>query len=266
MPFLSAADRPAGGTGHCRRLYHAVENDDPKTRREAPYRITLTKLRDLPNSAPRYQETFFNGLFKSKDKIRMDKLPASFARAYSRAESELQELFTDDMDFIDPTSRKAKKAGCLIGILVFLATSIGVSAFRITEDLISSLLGESVLCIFIILFCIKFMLRPSDYRVDMLGRLKGFRTFIKRAELDRIKLLVHDDPEYFYRILPYAYVFGLTNKWAKNFEMIAPETPVWFDGPAASFDVPDVFCSNITRPCGSDAARPAVKNTSFSIV
>ena len=226
---------------------HAVENDDPKEKRKVPYKITLTKLQDIPNSAPRYQETFFNGLFKGGDKVRLEKMPGSFARAYSRAESELQEVFTDDRDFIDPASRTAKNTGCLLGILVILATIIGAAAFTITEDLISSLLGECTLCTLIILVCVKFMLRPSDYRVGMLGRLKGFRTFIKRAELDRIKLLVHDDPEYFYRILPYAYVFGLTDRWAKNFEAIVPEMPAWYDGPADLFETPQTFCSNFAR-------------------
>ena len=45
-----------------------------------------------------------------------------------------------------------------------------------------------------------------------------------------------DDPDrvvlYFYFILPYAYVFGLTDKWAKNFERLSPQTPEWNDGPA----------------------------------
>ena len=245
---------------------HAVENDDPKEKRKVPYKITLTKLQDIPNSAPRYQETFFNGLFKGGDKVRLEKMPGSFAHAYSRAESELQEVFTDDRDFIDPASRTAKKTGCLLGILVILATIIGVAAFTITEDLISSLLGECTLCTLIILVCVKFMLRPSDYRTGMLGRLKGFRTFIKRAELDRIKLLVHDDPEYFYRILPYAYVFGLTDRWAKNFEAIVPEMPAWYSGPADLFETPQTFCSNFARSVdtGISHAMPKPTHSSFS--
>ncbi len=244
----------------------AVENDDPKEKRKVPYKITLYKLRDLPNSAPRYQETFFNGIFKGGDKVRLEKMPGSFASAYSEAECELKEVFTDDKDFIDPQSESAKRTGCLIGILVFLASIVSAGVFQITEDLSASLGGEFLLCGLIIFFCVKFMLRPSDYRVDMLGRLKGFRSFIKKAELDRIKLLVHDDPDYFYRILPYAYVFGLTDQWAKNFEAIVPEIPEWYDCPADFFETPAVFCSNFTRSVNTGIAHSMPKPTysSFS--
>ena len=244
----------------------AVENDDPKEKRDVPYKITLIKLQDLPNDAPRYQETFFKGIFKGGDKVRLEKMPGSFASACSQAESELDEFFTGEKDFIDPESESAKRAGCLIGILVLLASILSAGLFMITEDLAASLGGECLLCGLIIFFCVKFMLRPSDYRAGMLGRLKGFRSFIKKAELDRIELLVHDDPDYFYRILPYAYVFGLTDKWAKNFEAIVPGAPDWYDGPAELFDAPSTFCSNVTRSVNAGIAHsmPKPSYSSFS--
>lgn len=62
------------------------------------------------------------------------------------------------------------------------------------------------------------------------GEILGFRQFIKTAELDRLKALVEDNPSYFYDILPYAYIFGLTDKWAKNFEGLAVEPPTWYTG------------------------------------
>lgn len=50
------------------------------------------------------------------------------------------------------------------------------------------------------------------------GRLEGFRNFIETAEKDRIKVLVNDNPSYFYDILPYAYIFDITNEFSKKFE------------------------------------------------
>lgn len=63
------------------------------------------------------------------------------------------------------------------------------------------------------------------------GECKGFEHFIETAELPRLKLLVEEDPEYFYNILPYAYALGLTDKWAKNFEGIALNPPNWYYDP-----------------------------------
>ena len=70
----------------------------------------------------------------------------------------------------------------------------------------------------------------TDRYTDLIGRILGFRDFIKTAELDKVKELVDEDPEYFYHIIPYAYVFGLTNKWIKNFENIPVVQPSWYVG------------------------------------
>lgn len=71
---------------------------------------------------------------------------------------------------------------------------------------------------------------PTDYKIDVTGKLLGFRRFIETAELERLELLVEEDPDYFYDVLPYAYVFGLTDTWAKKFETIALEPPQWWEG------------------------------------
>jgi uncharacterized membrane protein YgcG len=61
-------------------------------------------------------------------------------------------------------------------------------------------------------------------------RLIGFKDFIKATELDRIKLLIHENPNYFYDILPYAMALNVTKEWAKGFEHIAIEPPNWYYG------------------------------------
>lgn len=68
----------------------------------------------------------------------------------------------------------------------------------------------------------------SEYGAALLGKVLGFKDFIAAAELEKLKMLVEENPDYFYDILPYAYVFGLTDKWAKKFESIAMEPPKWY--------------------------------------
>jgi len=60
-------------------------------------------------------------------------------------------------------------------------------------------------------------------------KLTGFKEFIKAAELDRIQLLADENPNYFYDILPFAMVLGVTDKWAKNFDSIMKEPPNWYN-------------------------------------
>ncbi|WP_422485496.1 DUF2207 domain-containing protein [Gudongella sp. DL1XJH-153] len=64
--------------------------------------------------------------------------------------------------------------------------------------------------------------------IEWMQHLLGLKNFIEKAERDRIKLLVDEDPEYFYHILPYAMVLGVTDQWAKNFEGITMNSPDWY--------------------------------------
>ena len=41
---------------------------------------------------------------------------------------------------------------------------------------------------------------------------------MKTVEKDKINELVEENPNYFYDILPYAYVLGVSDKWSKKFE------------------------------------------------
>jgi len=62
----------------------------------------------------------------------------------------------------------------------------------------------------------------------------GLKNFIEAAELERLELLVEESPDYFYDVLPFAYVFGLTDKWAKKFENIALRQPEWYSASPGS--------------------------------
>lgn len=86
------------------------------------------------------------------------------------------------------------------------------------------------------------------------------------AEIDKLNMLVEENPNYFYNILPYAYVMGLTDKWAKNFEKISVVQPSWYHSRGGGFDIFDVWmfsrmmnnCShsfenNIHIPTGGDS-------------
>ena len=86
-----------------------------------------------------------------------------------------------------------------------------------------------VAIIIMIIFAIV-MDKRTKYGREILGRIKGFKNFLETAEKDRIESLVMDNPMYFYNILPYTYVLGVTNKWIEKFESIAYEPVNWYIG------------------------------------
>ncbi len=122
------------------------------------------------------------------------------------------------------------KAG--LNILGFISAVI----FGLCSMLFSFLALENVLpglavplaSVISLLFAMR-MKQRTKKSSQLLGKILGFKEFIRTAELDRIRRLVEETPDYFYNVLPYAYVFGLTDKWAKKFEKIAVEPPAWYD-------------------------------------
>lgn len=116
----------------------------------------------------------------------------------------------------------------------------GIVTVGIFELLVNGLLYFAVIglpslgivviaCKIISLVMIAFMHKRSKYGTEIMGKLMGFRDFIEKAELPMIEGLVDKDPAYFYKILPYAYVFGLTGKWIKNFEGLKIDPPEWYN-------------------------------------
>lgn len=79
--------------------------------------------------------------------------------------------------------------------------------------------------------CIIFMPKRTPYAREMLGKIIGFKTFLETAEKDKLEAMVVTHPTYFYDILPYTYVLGISDKWIKKFEEIAIMEPTWYDGP-----------------------------------
>lgn len=69
----------------------------------------------------------------------------------------------------------------------------------------------------------------TPYRIEMMGKLLGLKEFIETAEKPRLEALLLDDPAYFYKILPYALVLEVSDKWAKQFKDIPMEKPDWYE-------------------------------------
>ena len=61
-----------------------------------------------------------------------------------------------------------------------------------------------------------------------LGQIVGLKHFIQITEIEQLEMFVEETPDLFYDVLPYAYVLGLSDLWAKKFETIAIQEPTWY--------------------------------------
>ncbi len=87
-----------------------------------------------------------------------------------------------------------------------------------------------VICIIVIVLLLKAMPKRTGYGNEILGKIRGFKNFLETAEKPKLETMVMQNPSYFYDILPYTYVLGISDKWIKKFETIALQAPNWYDG------------------------------------
>ena len=162
------------------------------------------------------------------------------------------------------TTSKVKTVLKSLGAIWFFA--VGIGFLPLISDAITILSKPKALMIvaylifgtLISMFFAVIAIARTDSYTDLLGRVLGFRDFIKTAELDKLNELVEEDPQYFYHIMPYAYVFGLSNKWIKNFEGLPVTAPNWYRGPRG-YDYYDYYwMGRMMRDCNSTMSNSIV--------
>ncbi len=93
-----------------------------------------------------------------------------------------------------------------------------------------------IICVAGMIFCLVYLPKRTKYGNEMLGRLKGFKNFLETAEKEKLEAMILEQPNYFYDILPFTYVLGVSDKWIKKFESISLQAPSWYDSSDA-FDI-----------------------------
>lgn len=116
-------------------------------------------------------------------------------------------------------------------MMFFSALPIKKAIFDDSILLSGFLIG--LVCIITMIFCFKAMPKRTPYGNKILGKIKGFRTFLETAEKPKLEELVMQNPSYFYNILPFTYVLGVSDKWIKKFETISLQAPNWYSGSIA---------------------------------
>ncbi len=208
--------------------YIQIEEVETKSKKKSEFAIT--KLKDRYDKNDRAKEIFFNGLFKNGTRSKIYK-------------SDLEDDFYLTLNIIRELYNKPEKRhkvfeakSLYMRILAWVLCALSVFAVlfnfsNLFDSNLKYILTLVGIIICIISFVFSFFIRKrTDEAVDILGKINGFKNFLETAEKDKLEALVDDDPAYFYNILPYAYVLGVSDKWMKKFESIAVEPPQWYYG------------------------------------
>ena len=98
----------------------------------------------------------------------------------------------------------------------YLLLVIGAMGYMSSEYL--PYIGASLVCITIASICATNMPKKTKIVNDIIGQLQGLKKYIKTAEKHQLEQMINDNPDMFYNILPYAYVFGVSDIWMNHFK------------------------------------------------
>ena len=191
------------------------------------YRIE--RIKPYPHDLDEDKKRFFEGLFESgKDMVTGSDLRNKFYRTLNRISSNYG--YSGEKGRIHTLKSTRLQLLCWLLVIggfvldvVILANVLGGN-----ERFIPFVIGVPILAGAFWLAC--YVPGRTEESHKNLEKITGFKKFLETAEKDRLEMLVHEDPKYFYNILPFAYVLGVSDKWVNKFENIAIEPPEWYSG------------------------------------
>ncbi len=204
-----------------------------------------------------YESSLLNAIFKGRSEVKLSALKNTFATSLKKVEG----LLYDDavaQGWFAKRPDRTRTLWTVLGVLALagsLAVAVLVAVFTHAGLLGIPLVAGSA----VLLWGAKRMPRRTAKGTGTLRRVQGFRRFIEESEKERAQFA--EKQHLFSEYLPYAIVFGATEKWAKAFADIdgrLPETG-WYSGPnsftVSSFsDSMDGFS---TTTAGTIASTPS---------
>lgn len=154
-------------------------------------------------------------LFKNADEnlLYTDK---TFSFVFSKIQECLDSIIDKKINDLD--SRKMMNTIFSLLVSSIIAWSISYLYIKDLDPKFNILYLISFISIFITGFFSIIMSRKTSYGEIIIAKILGFKDYLETAEKNKLDALVEDNPDYFYDILPYTYVLGISKKWISTFE------------------------------------------------
>ena len=106
-----------------------------------------------------------------------------------------------------------------------------------------------------------FQRRTKEYNAK-LGQILGFKQFIQFTERDKIAVMLQENPELYYNVLPYAQVLGVTHAWTDKFEGLDMKAPTYVRYTGGDFVFDYLVWRTVFRSMNVSLARNLVSRPS----
>jgi predicted membrane protein DUF2207 len=185
----------------------------------------LKQLRAPGDDLLPYERRLLDGVFEDGDEVRLSSLKTRFVQRLHTVQDALYDDAVARGWFVGRPDRVRQRwTGIGVGILV-VGGALEFAAVRWTELGLIPL--PVVLFGLLVAIGAHAMPRRTPKGTGLVRRVHGFRTVIATAETHMSRWAEQENV--FTRYLPYAIVFGLTDKWAKAFAGLAtPPDTTWY--------------------------------------
>jgi len=186
----------------------------------------FVKLNELPANALQFEKTLFAGIFKTGNTVKLSDLKNVLYTTMNSAKSELEAEINRDDYYV----KYSRGMGCLFPFLgaavLFFAIFFLVQGWQENLWLCVSLVASAII---LIVFG-AFMSKKTKKGTLLYQKLLGFKEFIKSVEKDRLQEFLKQDENYFDKVLPYAIVFDVADKWKDKLKGLDVPPPNWYSG------------------------------------
>lgn len=186
----------------------------------------FTKVKELPESAMQFEKTLFNGIFDSGYNVKLSDLKDVLYTTMNKAKSQLETEINKGEYYV----RYSRGLSCFFPFLGIVSLVFGI--FSLADDWHAKLWqGIALLASGIILISYgAFMAKKTRKGTELYQKLLGFKEFIKSVEKDRLQEFLKQDENYFDKVLPYAIVFDMADKWKDKLKGLDVPPPKWYSG------------------------------------
>lgn len=189
----------------------------------------LVRLKDDTDDLLQYERTLFHALLPASGvEVKLSSLRNTFSKHIHEVQDALYDDAVANGWFLARPDR-IRTRWTALGVVV-LAAGIGLTVLLAARTH-AGLLGLPLVVAGAALLALRNkMPRRTAKGTGTLRRAFGFRRFIEESEKDRARFAERQN--LFSEYLPYAVVFGATEKWARAFEGLAAEPPdtSWYVG------------------------------------
>jgi len=192
---------------------------------DTDYELELLKPYKDYKKIKDHESKILNAIFGKKKKIKISDLKFKF---YSKVKSIKKKIYTDmikDGYFThNPETIRNLYFGIAAGVVVL---SLSLASVLIYVVGLAGVIALVISGLIIAAFA-PIMPRKTEKGAKAYYKIKGLEEYIRTAEKDRIKFQ-EDNNIFFEKLLPYAMVLGLGEKWANAFKDLYKGQPEWFN-------------------------------------